>query len=676
MFRVGIDVGGTFTDLFAWDMETGDVRTAKALTTRGDLPRGVLDALAQARIEPSEIETFVHGSTTATNALIERSFPEPALITTEGFRDTIEIGRQRRRHLYDPYQRKPRPLVRRRHRFTVPEKMRATGEASKPLDENAAREVARRIGELGFQNVAIAFVNSWANRGHEDRMCEILLEEVPGAHVGLSADIPKFRELGRFVTTVVRAALLPVMGDYLERLEQELQSRGFSGVFYVIKSNGGVVTAAVAKSRPEELIESGPAGGVAAAGVLSDLVGNPQLIATDMGGTSFDVCLVEGAQGLVRDDYEIEWDMPIVTPMLDIRSIGAGGGSIAWVDEGGSLRVGPQSAGSDPGPACYGRGGTQPTVTDANLLLGRLDPTLGGKLELDAEAARASVATVAEKLGLGVLECAEGLIRICAENMASAIKIVTIDRGRDPRDYALVSFGGAGAMHAWAIAPAVGIEKIIVPPFAGVASAFGATMMDVRHDIEATFYMPCEGAEVARLNERYAELEQEAIARLESEGFASDAMELARTAGMRYVGQSYEVNTPVPSGFLDEASLAGIQQEFNRVHEQEHGVYSDEFAIAFVTLRITAVGKTPKPDLQTSLAAGVGAEEAAARTERRDVYFDGEFVSSPVYVGTSLAGMAKLDGPAIIEYQDSEIIVPPGMTFETDASRNVVLSVA
>ena len=505
MFRVGIDVGGTFTDLFAWDMDTGEVRTAKALTTRSYLPRGVLDALDQAAIEPAKIETFVHGSTTATNALIERKFPEPALITTEGFRDTIEIGRQRRRHLYDPYQQKPRPLVRRRHRFTVPEKMRASGQATRPLDEGAARDVARRIGELGFENVAIAFINSWANRSHEDRMREILLDEVPNAHVGLSADIPKFRELGRFVTTVVRAALLPVMGDYLESLEGELQSRGFAGVFYVIKSNGGVVRASVARSHPEELIESGPAGGVAAAAVLSDLVGNPQLIATDMGGTSFDVCLVEDMQGLVRDDYEIEWDMPIVTPMLDIRSIGAGGGSIAWIDEGGSLRVGPQSAGSDPGPACYGKGGGQPTVTDANLLLGRLDPTLGGKFQLDEEAARAAVATVAETLGMGVLECAEGIVKICTENMASAIKIVTIDRGRDPRDYALVSFGGAGPMHAWAIAPSVGIEKIIIPPFAGVASAFGATMMDVRHDIEATFYMPCADADFESLNDKYSE---------------------------------------------------------------------------------------------------------------------------------------------------------------------------
>jgi N-methylhydantoinase A len=530
MLRVGVDVGGTFTDLFAWDMETGAVRTAKSLTTRDDLTRGVVNALAEAKIDLSQVATFVHGSTTATNALIERKFPEPALVTTEGFRDTIEIGRQRRAHLYDPYQQKPRPLVRRRHRFTVSEKMRANGVASKPLDEQDARTVAGRIRDLGITNVAVAFINSYVNRAHEDRMAAILREEIPEARIGLSADIPKFRELGRFVTTVVRAALLPVMGDYIGRLESELKARGFGGIFYVIKSNGGVMQASMAKERPEELIESGPAGGVAAASFLSSLIGREQIVSTDMGGTSFDVCLLEEGRGLVRDDYEIEWDMPIVTPMLDIRSIGAGGGSIAWVDEGGSLRVGPRSAGSDPGPACYGRGGTEPTVTDANLLLGRLDPTLGGKLQLDVAAAEAAMRRVAEPLGLNLLQCAEGIIRICAENMASAIKMVSIDRGRDPRDHALISFGGAGAMHAWAIAPSVGIETIVVPPFAGVASAFGATMMDVRHDVETTFYMACDGADLDQLNARFADIENEGLGRLHQEGFADEDVELVRTA--------------------------------------------------------------------------------------------------------------------------------------------------
>ena len=675
MFRVGIDVGGTFTDLFAWNQDSGEVRTKKVLTTRDDLTKGVLGALDAAEIPLSEVDTFIHGSTTATNALIERKYPEPALITTEGFRDTIEIGRQRRKHLYHPYQEKPRPLVRRRHRFTVHEKIRADGTISQPLDEDAARTVARRVAELEFSNVAIAFVNSYVNRVHEDRMREIVFEEIPHAHVGVSADIPKFRELGRFVTTVVRAALLPVMGDYLERLESELKVRGFTGIFYVIKSNGGVVRASVAKERPEELIESGPAGGVAAAGVLSAVVDQSQVISTDMGGTSFDVCLIEDGRGLIRDDYELEWDMPIVTPMLDIRSIGAGGGSIAWIDEGGSLRVGPQSAGSDPGPACYGRGGREPTVTDANIVLGRLDPTLGGKLQLDVPAAENAIRTVAEPLGLATLECAEGIVRICAENMASAIKIVTVDRGRDPRDHALVSFGGAGAMHAWAIAPSVGIGTIIVPPFAGVASAFGATMMDVRHDIEATFYMPCDGADLKTLNQKYSELEREGAERLSAEGFADTGLDIIRTAGLRYVGQSYEVDTPIPSGTLDEPAIDQIKRDFNVVHEQEHGVASTEFSVAFVNLRVTAIGRVNKPDFDTLFVNGKTPTTGSEVKGRRRVYFDGQFVEASVYDGGSLEVDAELDGPAIIEYQDSEVVVPPGMAVHTDRARNVVISV-
>ena len=463
------------------------------------------------------------------------------------------------------------------------------------------------------------------------------------------------------------------MGDYIERLENELNARSFRGIFYVIKSNGGVMQAALAKDYPEQLIESGPAGGAAAAGFLSNLVGHDEIVSTDMGGTSFDVCLIEQGRGLIRDDYEIEWDMPIVTPMLDIRSIGAGGGSIAWLDEGGSLRVGPRSAGSTPGPACYGNGGTEPTVTDANLLLGRLDPTLGGKMQLDVAAAEAAVRSVADSLGLEVVECAEGIVRICAENMASAIKMVSIDRGRDPRDHALVSFGGAGAMHAWAIAPSVGIATIIVPPFAGVASAFGATMMDVRHDVETTFYMPCDDADLEQLNTRFAELEAEGLGRLKQEGFSEDDVELTRTAGMRYVGQSYEVDTPIQAGMLDAASVEHIKRDFNVEHERENGVSSNEFPIAFVNLRVTAIGEVDKPDPREGFGRkGTG----DAHKGTRSVYFDGAFVESSVYDGALLESQDEFEGPAIIEYADAEIVVPPSMKVRTDDASNVILTAA
>ena len=674
MFRVGIDVGGTFTDLFAWDRSGPGFRTAKVMTTPDDLTVGVLGAIETARLELVEIETIVHGSTTATNALIERSYPEPAFITTEGFRDTIEMGRPHRKHLYDPYQQRPAPLVRRTNRFTIREKMRADGAVRTPLEEDDVRSAARQIAARGTRSVAVGLINSYANPAHERRIGELLAEEIPGVFVALSSDNPKFRELPRFVTAVVRAALLPVMSEYLERLEHALQAGGFEGSFYVIKSNGGMMRDSAAKERAEELIGSGPAGGVAAAASLSEHFDDGKgLLCTDMGGTSFDVCLIEDGQGLVRDDYEIDWDLPIVTPMLDIRSVGAGGGSIAWIDDGGSIRLGPQSAGADPGPACYGRGGTEATVTDANVVLRRLEPTLGGKLRLDVDAAERAVATIAEPLGLTVEDCAEGIVRLCVEQMAAAMKLVSIDRGRDPRDHRLVSFGGAGPMHAAEIAALIGCETVIVPPLTGVASAFGATMMDVRHDVETTFYMACEGADLEALNARLGSLEDEGRSRLEAEGFTAEEITLERTAGMRYVGQSYEVDTPLPLGELDADAVGLVAEEFNACHLREHGVASDQFPAAFVNLRTSAAASVDKPDLR-ELFADVSSEDGSP-AERRSVRFGGAEHDTPVYQRNQLAQGTQVDGPTVIEDANATIFVPPGDRATVDRLGNVLISV-
>jgi N-methylhydantoinase A len=385
-WRIGIDVGGTFTDLFAVDEATGETRTAKVLSGRNRLVESVIAALSSADIAPADVAEIVHGSTTATNALIERTYPTAAMITTEGFRDTIEIGRQRRERLYDPYQVKERPLIPRRLRFTVNERLSAKGEVVRPLNDDEASAAIESAVTLGAEAIAVCFINAYVDGRHERRMRDLARAIAPQVRVAISSETrPQFRELGRFMTTVVRAVLLPVMAAYMQDLEAELTKRGFKGSLLIIKSNGGVMGLAPAMERPEELIESGPAGGVAYSGFLSQSVRqHPKIIHTDMGGTSFDVAIVEDGEGLVTNSYELRWEMPIITPMLDIRSIGAGGGSIAWIDEGGSLRVGPRSAGSDPGPACYGRGGQHATVTDANLLLGRLEPTLGGKFRLDA----------------------------------------------------------------------------------------------------------------------------------------------------------------------------------------------------------------------------------------------------------------------------------------------------
>ena len=681
MLRVGVDVGGTFTDLFAWDGEAPEdarVREAKVLTTPADPSVGVMDALNAAGIDPSTIVTIVHGTTIATNALIERRYREPALVTTTGFRDVLEIGRQRRRRLYDPYQVKVAPLIERSRRFTVDERMSADGTEVEPLDTDEARRIAERIATAGIDSVAVAFINAYRNGEHEEAMRDVLLDVIPHAKIALSSQTrPKMRELGRFVTTAIRAALLPAVDDYIERLQHKLEEAGCRAPLFIVKSNGGMMSGATARERPEEMIESGPAGGVAAASYLSDLLRQPSLIVTDVGGTSFEASVMEDGQGLVTDEYEIEWERPIITPMLDIRSIGAGGGSIAWIDDGGSLRVGPRSAGADPGPACYGRGGTRPTVTDANLVLGRLDPTLGGKFELDRAAAEAALGAVAQPLGLSILDCAEGIAQIVSENMAAAIRMVSTDRGRDPRDHVLVAFGGAGGLHAHDIAQSVGVERVLVPRFSGVASAFGAITMDIRHDLEATFYDATAGVDVDELNAAFADLEDQVTTLLESDGVDAADIAIERTAQMRYVGQSYEVTTPVPSGTLDTAAVTGIADAFHGVHEREYGVSSDTFAVAFVTLRVTGIGRTEKPDaeqLEAALRSGLSRDGNGSVKHHRAVYFDGSHHEVDVHDARLLRPDEDIAGPAIIEQQDGVIVLPPGSRARADRYENVLIT--
>lgn len=671
MWRVGIDVGGTFTDLFAWEEETQQSVTTKVLTTKHDRALGVLQVIGQAQLPLERIATLIHGSTTATNALIERSYPPAAMVTTEGFRDTIEIGRQRRERLYDPYQTKPRPLIPRRYRLTVPERVSAQGKVLVPLDEEAARRAADRIAAMELGSVAVAFINAYVNPAHEQRMGEILRARLPHAYIALSSDTrPKFRELGRFVTTAIRAVLLPVMSAYFDRLATILHEHGFRGSLFIIKSNGGMMGVELAKQRPEELIESGPAGGVAYASYLSARSGFNRAIHTDMGGTSFDASIVEDGHGLITHEYELEWEVPVITPMLDIRSVGAGGGSIAWVDQGGSLRVGPQSAGADPGPACYSRGGTEATVTDANLLLGRLEPTLGGKFTLDRQAAEEAVAKVARQVNLDTLRAAEGIIFITCENMAQAIKMVLIDRGRDPRDFVLVSFGGAGPMHTCFIARALNIPQVVVPAYAGVASAFGATAMDLRHDLETFLYSPVEGVDLVRLNQLYDRLEEQGRALLAQEVLTHDRVSISRGAQMRYIGQSYEVETPVPAERLTAATLPQIVQNFHREHEREYGVASAQFAPAFVSLGVTVIGHNEKPPIvQASAATGLD-----PRKGERRVYFAGHWLATPVYDGQRLTQGFSLRGPAIVEYSHSCAVLPPDTIAVVDELENLVIS--
>jgi N-methylhydantoinase A len=677
-WRIGIDVGGTFTDLFAVNEHNGETRTAKVLSTRHRLVESVLGALKQTGIKAAEVTEIVHGSTTATNALIERSFPTAAMITTEGFRDTIEIGRQRRERLYDPYQVKERPLIPRRLRLVLNERMSAQGEIVRPLEEKAAREVIAEALAQGAETIAVCFINAYVDGRHERRVRELIHEAAPKIRVAISSETrPQFRELGRFMTTVVRAVLLPVMAGYFQDLEHELTKWGFKGSLLIIKSNGGVMGVASAIERPEELIESGPAGGVAYASALSHSMREAaKVIHTDMGGTSFDVAVVEDGEGLITNSYELRWEMPIITPMLDIRSIGAGGGSIAWIDDGGSLRVGPRSAGSDPGPACYGKGAKHATVTDANLLLGRLEPTLGGKMILDREAAHRAVAEIGKRVGLEPIAAAEGIVSICTENMAQAIRLALAERGRDPRDFALASSGGAGAMHACWIARSLGIPTVIVPAYAGVASAYGATRMDLRHDLERFFYSPLADTDPDQLEQRYRALEEEGRALLTREGIALTAVRLKRTAQMRYVGQSYEVLTPIPDRI--GSTLDEVRANFHKAHLREYGVASEEFEPAFVSLGVTALGVVAghgTGDTQAVPASARKGDTGNVMKGEREVIFDGKAVRTALYDAATLRPGHKIEGPAIIEHEHSCTALAPASSAMVDVEGNLSITV-
>lgn len=666
MWKVGIDVGGTFTDLFAVNTSTCDERAGKVLTTPEDRSKGVLDAIANAGITPSDISLLVHGTTTATNALIERSFPDAAMITTEGFRDVLEIGRMHREHLYRPYQTKPAPLIRRRYRYTIDERTNALGVVEKGIDAAQLKPIIDSINDAGIGSVVVCLINSYANPANERRVAQILTDALPNVLVTTSADVkPVFREHTRFTLASVRATILPVMANYFERLQARLHEAGFSGNLMILKSNGGMMGVEQARLRVEELVESGPAGGVGYATEIARTAGSPNIIHTDMGGTSFDASIIEDGQGLITREYEIEFDIPVAVPMLDIRSIGAGGGSIGWIDSGGSLRVGPMSAGSLPGPACYGRGGTRPTITDANLVLGRISPDLSGKFKLDVHAARAAVEIIATKLDLTIEQCAEGMIRIATEAMAQAVKLVLASRGRDPRDYAFASFGGAGPLHACAVAEALGTPTVIVPRYSGVASAYGALRLAIKHDEEIFHYGPLSVEELDRVRVRLQTLGATAVDALVAQSAKVNEIRISFVMRMRYAGQTFEVDVVQDRAAIDNRDIEQLASAFHEAHKREFGVRSDDFPVEIVALAVTAEAPSPAGSLEAEQAS----HTALARQTDRKVWFGG-WNDALVY---DAAGAQSVNGPALIEDPHTSIVVPPRWSARFDSARNCIL---
>ncbi len=674
--RFGVDIGGTFTDLYFYDSDKNKLITAKVPSTPRDYTVGVISAINQAQINLNKVEHIVHGSTIATNAVIERKLPATLFITTKGFRDIIEVGRYHREKLYDPYQIKPEALVKRRHRYEVSERIDSGGRIVKPLDQQEALAIVEKIKQLKVRVVAIGFLNSYVNSEHEDRMEKLLKEKMPDLLISKSSQVLcKIRPLGRFTTTILNAALKPIINTYIETLINRLQANGFRGNLWLSQSNGGIIRSEFIKGNPEVMLLSGPSMGIIASSYVCNLRGEDNVVTLDMGGTSTDVSLVDKGIGSITTERQIDWDMPIPVPMMEIETIGAGGGSIAWVDQGGMLKVGPQSAGADPGPVCYGRGGTEPTVTDANLLLGRLNPKtrLGGELIIDAVAARAAIENLGKRLGLNWLDGAKGILRIVQENMANAVKRVLISKSRDPRDYVLVVFGGAGPMHACAVAQSLGIPKVLAPFHSGVFCASGASIADVIHNIEKTYYAPINEINIADLNGNYSSLEKIGKNTLTEEGFDESHITLRRIAEMRYVGQTYEVDTPIPSRKLINEDLLSIKREFDRVHETRFGLCFPNDVAAFVNLRVSAIGVVEKQDLPCFESK----DRDPSLVEERDMYFSETQgpTKGKVYDGDRIFPGMTFSGPVSIELKESTIIIPPNCAASVDEFRNIIIEV-
>ena len=671
MVVVGIDVGGTFTDLTEIDEATGTVRITKVPSTPNDEARAVMSGLERIA-DPRRVRRVVHGTTVATNAIIQRRGARVAYVTTAGFKDLIEIGRTKRNipALFNPTFVRPKPPVERPLRFEIDERMLADGSVLRPLAEGEIRRLCGELRQSRVEAIAVCLLFSYANPQHEQKLGEALVRAFPGVPVSLSSDVvPEYREFERFSTTVFNAYIRPLMERYLESLEKKLVAAGYPPGVLTVGSSGGALTVDAARRLPIKTISSGPAGGVSQAIFLARSIGVPDLITYDIGGTSTDVCLVSQYEAVVTTETMLA-GFPVKTPQIDIKSVGAGGGSIAWVDVDGSLSVGPQSAGAEPGPACYGRGGREATVSDANLLLGRLSATqpLGGTILPDPALATEVIARLADRLGgFDLHRLADGIVRIMVARTVSSIREITIQRGHDPRDFELMAFGGAGGMHAIPTAEELGISRIIVPRFPGNFSALGVAASDIKHDVVRTHIALLDGA-LEAVRAMFADLRTAAARQLQEDGFGPAETRFVFSLDLRYLGQAFELNLGVEA---EAASVADIVRAFHAKHLQTYGHMNEGARVELVNVRLTAYGVVAKaqPPRYRSEATRL----PDARREERAVYFDEAFVRCPVYDRDRLPESAVVVGPAIIEEFGSTTVVFPAWQARVDDFGNLRL---
>lgn len=678
-WRIGIDIGGTFTDVALVEEETGHIAITKLLTTPYDFGQAVIDGIRQGldanRIDPSDVSLLSHATTVVTNALLENKGARAGFIATRGMRDILELRRSSRADLYDLLQDAPAVLVPRRWRFEITERIDAQGEVVTPLAEEELPALIEAIRDAGLQTIAVSFLFSFLNDTHERRVGEVLRAALPGVGVYLSSEVlPEIREFERASTTAVCAVVGPVLASYLDRLQGAISRLGLPKL-HVMGSSGGVFDIAEGLRMPAMAVESGPAAGVIAASLAGRQLQRPNLISFDMGGTTAKASVIASGAVSVTAEYEVggsghanRWmhgtGHPIRAPVIDLAEVSAGGGSIAWVDPGGALKVGPHSAGAAPGPAAYGAGGTQPTVTDADVVLGYLDreALLGGALRIDLAATeRAIDAAIAQPLALTVSEAAARIVEVVNSNMAQALRIVSIERGHDPQEFSLIAFGGAGPVHAISLAEELQIPEVIVPPAPGAFSALGLVASDLKRDYSRTLYADLGSIDPERVAEVIAGMEQAGREMLRSARVPPERQVLLRQADVRYRRQAYELTVPIADGEMTRAKLDDLAEEFHRRHEQTYGHANRSERVQLVNLRLTALGKLP------DLVLAQRADAASAKARSRDVWFaDTGFVSTSVHWRDGLTSGTHIFGPAIIEAMDSTTVIPPGWQARVD----------
>lgn len=687
MRLIGVDVGGTFTDVIFSDTETGQVLVHKVPTTGDDPSRGVVSGIVELcdrnGIDPGTIGCVFHGTTIATNAVLEYNGSEAGMVTTEGFRDIIHIGRHQRPQHYSIMQEIPwqnRPLVKRRHRKVVAERIvPPTGEVLVPLDEDGVRRAARELRSEGVEAVTVCFLFSYLNSAHEDRARELILEEFPEAFVTTSSSVvSQFREFERFTTAAMNAFIGPKVRNYVTQLDEALRKRGLSAELRIMRSNGGAATPGRISEFPVLTLLSGPAAGVIGGAWSGSLSDRQNVITFDVGGTSADIGVVTRGtfgEASARDTYIAGY--PVLVPMIDIHTIGAGGGSIAHIDTGGTFRVGPRSAGSLPGPAAYGRGGVLPTVTDANVVLGRLDAEnfLGGQMALDTQASHRVIAEIAERLGMSADETAEGIITILNSNMANAIRSRTVQKGIDPREYALMAFGGAGPLHGAEVAEMLGVPEVIVPAYPGITSALGLLTCDLKYDTIKTEFQLSTSLNLDRLNANFCAMEDELRAQFTADGVDTEKVVMLRQADARYVGQGYELRVDVADGILDAAAIAQTLEHFHQLHEAEYGHRFKDSPIEIVNIRL--IGSAPSPQITWAEVQTTGRLEGAlVKTGRTRFRVDGKLgeYDTRFYRRDLLPRDVLIPGPAIVLQLDTTTVVPPGWGFKADNQDNLILT--